>query len=304
MHLTADVLHERTRADLPLPGSGRTRVRLAALRDLGREDLALAKLVEPHHDAVAIGAELGHPLDPDGTWAVWAAELPSARVDAVRRAGRWRLQGRKAFCSGADLVTHALVTADDGGRSRLFAVRLDEPGLRPDPGAAPWVGAGMAAARTVTLRLDDVAAVPVGAPGDYVDRPGFWHGAVGVAALWAGGADAVADVLERSSRLDEHGLAHRGHVRTALAVSDALLQEAADAFDADPAAHDERRALVVRAAVARTVDDVVRHVGRATGPGPLAFDAGHAQRVVDLQVLVRQHHAERDLARLGSLEPS
>ncbi|MCX6408472.1 MAG: acyl-CoA dehydrogenase [Propionibacteriales bacterium] len=301
MHLTADVLRERTRPALPLPGSGGTQERFHALWELGCEDLALAKVVEPHHDALAITAELGHAADPDGVWAVWAAEPPFAQVRAVASGGRWRLQGRKAFCSGADLVTHALVTADDDGSQRLFAVALDQPGLSPDPDGPAWVGPGMAAARTVTLRLDDVEAEPVGGPGAYVDRPGFWHGAVGVAAVWAGGADRVASTLEHSARLDDHGLAHRGHARVALASVDALLREAASAFDAQPGRRDERRALVVRAAAARAADDVVAHVGRATGPGPLAFDAAHAQHVADLQVFVRQHHAERDLARLGSL---
>ena len=32
-----------------------------------------------------------------------------------------------------------------------------------------------------------------------------------------------------------------------------------------------------------------------------SFDAVHAGRVADLQVFVRQHHAERGLARLGEV---
>jgi hypothetical protein len=43
-------------------------------------------------------------------------------------------------------------------------------------------------------------------------------------------------------------------------------------------------------------------VGRALGPAPLATDREHAQRVADLTVYLRQHHAERDLARLGELD--
>jgi hypothetical protein len=40
-------------------------------------------------------------------------------------------------------------------------------------------------------------------------------------------------------------------------------------------------------------------VGHALGPAPLAFDEDHARRVADLELYLRQHHAERDLARLG-----
>ncbi|MCR4513625.1 acyl-CoA dehydrogenase [Aeromicrobium sp. 50.2.37] len=301
MGLTADTVRERTRSPLPMPGSGATQGRLDALVALGHEDLSLAKLAEPHHDAVAIGADLGHPIDTDGVWAVWAAAPPFAVVRATRSGERWRLDGTKAFCSGADLVTHALVTADDDGRDRLFAVDLDQPGVAVDDRAPAWVGPGMTDARTVSLRLDAVEAVAVGAPGAYVQRPGFWHGAIGIAAVWTGGARAVADVLERSARLDEHGLAHRGAVRAALHTATALLDDAARRIDADPSRDAERLALSVRAGVADAVDTVLHHVGRATGPGPLAFDAEHARRVADLQVFVRQHHAERDLARLGGL---
>jgi hypothetical protein len=167
--------------------------------------------------------------------------------------------------------------------------------------APSWVGAGMARARTVTLTFADTVAEPVGEAGDYTSRPGFWHGAAGIAAVWLGGARGVADVLERSRSLDEHGLAHRGAARSSILAATSLLSRVARDVDADPARAHEAVVLAARAVVARTVDDVVDRVGRATGPGPLAFDAEHAARVADLQVFVRQHHAERDLARLGSI---
>ena len=55
----------------------------------------------------------------------------------------------------------------------------------------------------------------------------------------------------------------------------------------------------VRAVVERAADEAITRTGRALGPGPLCQDAGHAQRVADLTVYIRQSHAERDLAELG-----
>ena len=289
--------------DLPLPGRGDTWTRWQALIDAGRSDLALAKLVEPHHDAVAILDELDGPsVRPGEVWAVWAAEPPFAVLRATETAHGWRLSGRKAFCSGAALVTHALVTAtcDDG--PGLFAIEVDASGVGDDRSAPAWVGPGMQRAQTATLELDEVPAERVGASGDYTDRPGFWLGGIGVAACWFGGTLGVADLLERADRLSGHALAHRGAIRSGTQSFGLALRAAADQADAGvdtPAA--QRLALVLRARAAEVAEDVVSRVGRATGPGPLAFDEEHARRVDDLTVFVRQHHAEADLESLGLL---
>jgi alkylation response protein AidB-like acyl-CoA dehydrogenase len=298
-----DVLAECT--TWPLPGRGATGDRWERLTDLGRRDLALAKLVEPHHDAVAILDELGGAHVRTGElWAVWAAEPPFAVLEASQDDdGSWTVCGAKAFCSGADLVTHALVTASTPAGPRLFAVPVQQDRVRVERDAPAWAGAGMRRARTVTLRFDDVPAEPVGEPGAYTARPGFWLGAIGIAACWFGGAQRVAERLEAGAeRLDPHGLAHLGAVRAEIEAFALAMGATADRADAglDDAAA-QRLALVLRARAADLVDDVVQRVGRATGPGPLVFDGPHAQHVADLQVFVRQHHAERDLEALGRL---
>lgn len=290
--------------ELPLPGSGRTRLRWDRLVAVARRDLALAKLVEPHHDAVAIVAELGGPTVSDGqVWAVWAAEPPFAVLRASRSADGWRLTGRKAFCSGADLVTHALVTAETEEEGpRLFAVALDDGGIDVDPSGAPWVGPGMRRAQTVSLSFDDAVADAVGPAGAYTNRVGFWLGGIGVAACWFGGTLGVADLLaEGSDRLGPHGLAHRGAIRAGTDTFALALDAAAARVDAGlELASAERLALVLRSRAAELAEDVISRTGRASGPGPLAFDEPHARRVADLMTFVRQHHAERDLESLGA----
>ena len=51
--------------------------------------------------------------------------------------------------------------------------------------------------------------------------------------------------------------------------------------------------------MAGVCEDVLRIAGHALGPAPLALEAEHAKRVADLQVYVRQQHAERDDVSLG-----
>ena len=126
-----------TRDLLPLPGHGETEARFEALAEIAFRDLCVAKLVEPHHDSAAILAEPWSCSSPEAgsLWAVWAAELPAARLRARYESGGWWLSGKKAFCSGATLVTHALITASSEGESRLFAVNVESGRLK---GRSTW----------------------------------------------------------------------------------------------------------------------------------------------------------------------
>ena len=210
------------------------------------------------------------------------------------------------WCSGAGFCTHALVTArlDDGRRS-LFAVTVIDPAVKPLP--STWWNAGMAGSDTRPVQFTNAQAVAVGDPGDYLNRPGFGHGAIGVAACWLGGARRVAGPLYRcasSESADAYSLAHLGAVDAALAAGDAMLATAAAQIDSDPFDRADTAQLLARrarAVVEHAADEAITRTGRALGPGPLCQDGRHAQRVADLTIYIRQSHAERDLAELGRL---
>ena len=292
------------RLNLPLPGSGRTRERWAALADLAGEDLSLARLAEGHADALAILAELGAALPPAASrWGVWAAQPPGPGLEASRTGGGWRLDGTKQYCSGARSCTHALVTAAAPDGSRLFAVSTSD--LSPVPGT--WPATGMAASDTLDVRFVNIAATPVGEPGSYTGRPGFAHGGAGVAACWYGGARGIGRTLLAAAAerdIGPHGLAHLGAVDIALHTARTTLETAAGEIDADPGDRENGgrlRALRVRALIEATATEVMQRAGRALGAGPLCHDEAHGRRVADLTVYLRQHHSERDLAELGAL---
>ncbi|HEX4354583.1 MAG TPA: hypothetical protein VHZ95_16755 [Polyangiales bacterium] len=298
-------LERQKRLDLPLPGRGRTAERLQALTEIAAVDLSLARLVEGHTDAHAILHELGGTARV-GTYGVWAAEPPDALIDARPYRGGYRFVGRKRYASGAGSLTRALVTVRTDEGSCLFDVELATAGVRPIEDS--WPAVGMAHSDSFDVEFDD-AFVPsnarVGAPGSYVARAGFWHGAVGVAACWFGGALGCARMLRKHFGhvpCSEHAAAHVGAVAAACHSMQSVLRGAAEAIDRDP--NDERqqareRALLVRAIVERGCEEVLSHSGRAAGSCALVFDREHARRAADLPVYVRQHHAERDLAELG-----
>ncbi|MET0234494.1 MAG: acyl-CoA dehydrogenase family protein [Kibdelosporangium sp.] len=284
--------------DLPMPGGGDTAGRWAGLARLGRRDLALARLAEGHADAVAILAEAGREPAPGALYGVWAAR--SGGTGALLR-GR-TLSGTVRFCSGARRLDRALVAAlDEDNRSVLLDVDLADERVVPVEGT--WLPLGMDASDSPDVVVNDVEVteeMAVGAPGFYLRRPGFWLGGIGVAAVWLGGAAGVLDdVLAGLTDPDAHQLAHVGALHTAILSTEALLASAASIVDKAPAGDHKLLAWTCRSAAERTAWDVLDRAPRITGPTPMCRDRRFAQRLADLQVYVRQHHAEKDLAAIG-----
>ncbi|TWT20786.1 acyl-CoA dehydrogenase [Luteimonas wenzhouensis] len=300
----ASSLEARARARLadvlPLPGHGATLARWRALAAIGGQDLALAKVLEAHHDAVAILAQLEAPPPPAGTLlAVWAAEGPDSTVVVREGPGGPRMTGRKPWCSGARFVDAALLTAGEGQARQLVLVALRQPGVRVPP--SDWEAVGMAKIESGPVEFEAVPCRRIGAPGAYLDRPGFWHGGAGVAACWLGAAIAIAQRMADPARVerDPHLAAGLGRTDMALAAASALLRELAARVDAAPGEPHVREVVRLRSVVERACHEVLDAAARGMGPGPLCRDREHARRCADLAVFVRQSHADRDWAALG-----
>jgi len=285
---------------LPLPGRGATALRHDALRRWGATDLSLARIAEAHTDALAILAEAGQSARPETLYGVWAADGPAGRLNYTRSAqGDWLLQGSKQFCSGATFLEAALVTAHGEAGVMLFDVALEDAGIRPQ--ASEWASAAMADTDTVTVAFNAVS-VPatrvIGGPHWYLSRPGFWHGAIGPAACWAGGAISLIEAATRLARKDPHSRAQVGALQSLGWGVNAYLDRAGREIDADPedtAGEARVRALKVRHLIERACTEVLDRFGRATGPQLLAHDLRVARQHVALTLYIRQCHAERDL---------
>lgn len=306
---------------LALPGQGDTLARWRLLAAVAEVDLAAIKLVEGHTDAIAILAELnGGTLNgatpPAGSlWATWAAEPPTARVEARPGPnGDVLLTGTKAWCSGAAAVTHAVVSAWNAeGQPVLAAVAMHQPGVTVTNRG--WHAVGMEATCSVDVDFAQARAHWVGLPGQYVCRPGFWQGGAGIAACWYGGACAIAEAVRQacaSAVQRQHGsataavspalsfrLAHLGAIEVALGQTAALLREAAAWIDAHPTQDAMSIALRVRASAEAAATCVLDHAGRALGATPYCRNPHFARMAADLPVFIRQNHAEQDLAALA-----
>ena len=295
-----DALRATLASNPPLPGQGQTPARHRFLFDLGRRSLSLARLAEAHWDAVAILAEAGRQARPNTVYGVWAAEIPGQSL----RLEDEKLSGKKPFCSGAGLIDRALITITEP-EHRLIDLDLKQPKIFFDQ--SQWHTQAFATTNTATATFE---AMPisrndfVGPTDFYLSRPGFWHGACGPAACWAGGAAGLVDWAAKQQRSDSHTLAHFGAMRSSLWIMEMLLHAAGAEIDSSPsnqqAAH--LRALQVRHLVEVHATDILRRLARAYGPHPLAFEEAISMRYQELDLYLRQSHAERDLNALGALE--
>ena len=294
---------------VPLPGSGKTTALWSALATIAAADVSVARVVEPHLDALAIlgqlpgAADIGVVgADAESAWGVFAAEGAGLRVAATSRDGSWVLDGVKPWCSLAGRLSHALVTAHTRGGRRLFAIDLAHDGVRVMHGE--WFARGLSEVESGSIELSAVPAVPIGDDGWYLSRPGFAWGGIGVAAVWWGAAVGIARTLDESVRArdpDQIALMHIGAIDAQIEIGRLALAAAAASVDRDDPDRGETRILAqrTRSIVAGAAEDILRRCAHAMGPAPLARDARHAGRVADLELYLRQDHAERDEAELG-----
>ena len=298
---------------LERPGQGRTAELWSALATLGSVDLTVARVVEPHLDALAILAEAqasdgleaaGIPATPRG-----GCMPPRGRVSG---SPRWRWgragssTGTKPWCSLADRVSHALVTAwvDDSTRG-LFALDLGESGVRaaaggrgvgePRPARGHELrGRGDAGARPDRWgRRAGTSSAPASRGAGSVSRPS----GSGPRSPWAGGsggtssqraADQVAQLhIGQLDLAPVHAPAPRWRRPRGRRTAGSTASRPGWSLRA-PAAWWPRRSRPCSGS------PTTRWARGRSRP-----DAEHAQRVSDLRLYVRQHHAERDVADLG-----
>ncbi|MBT1677106.1 acyl-CoA dehydrogenase family protein [Curtobacterium aurantiacum] len=279
----------------------------ATLAAVAAADVATARTLEPHLDALGILAQAGAEVPADSTWGVFAAEGPGLRLDAgAQDDGTVLLRGTKPWCSLASTLSHALVTAHAGDDRQLFAVDLRQDGVIVHDEA--WVARGMPDVPSGPVDFAGARAWPVGAPGWYLRRPGFAWGGIGVAACWWGGAVGLGRVLRdlAADRPESELLqAALGATVADLADAEDALADAAARIDVSvPAADDtdwKLLAQMVRSRVRRSVDAVRERVVASVGPAPLTSDQAVAARVADLELYVLQDHGQRDLARIGRM---
>ena len=237
---------------------------LSTLRHIGRGNLAVGRLYEGHVNALQLLQRFGEPAQV----ARWAADARAGHLFGVWNTeaqpglqllplanGRYRLQGRKTFASGAGSVSRPLCTAalPDGGWQMLI-IPADE--LVPQYNPAFWQPLGMRASASFEVDftgLEIDAACLLGQPGDYYRQPWFSGGAIRFAAVQLGGAEALFDetrhFLQKLHRTNDPYQRHRlGEMSMLVASGQHWLQAAA----VQTAAHTDADTTVAHANLVRS----------------------------------------------------
>jgi alkylation response protein AidB-like acyl-CoA dehydrogenase len=271
--------------------------------EVGRESVSLARLAEAHWDAGAILAEAGREGEPGALYGVWASEIPGQSLTLESAEDSLSVAGSKKFCSGAGLIDHALVTV---GNPKQFLIDIDLQNNRSalEFDYSDWKTVAFKETLTATVSFKNVPITKqaiIGEEGWYLSRLGFWHGACGPAACWVGGAAALVDYASLQHREDPHTMAHLGAMAASTWALQGYLEAAGDEIDetADTPAKAHKLALTVRHLVEQACTDILRRFARAYGPHPLAMNEEVSSRYQEVDLYLRQSHAERDLESLG-----
>lgn len=279
--------------------------RLDKLFETAREDLSLAKLAEAHWDALSILAEGGRKTDKNKLYGVWASEIPGKPLEVTTKGKYCVLNGTKMFCSGAGLIDRTLITA--GKNSILIDLDLRERSSKEiQIDSTIWQTRAFKATQTsrvtfnkTTFNTSDI----IGKPGWYLKRVGFWHGALGPAACWGGGAAGLLDYAFSVQRSDSHTLAHLAAMDANIWAIKSLLQTAASEIINAPQTYlsAQQLALKTRHLIEQLCTDTLRRFARSYGPFPLACNNHISRQYQELDLFLRQNHGERDLEKIGKI---
>jgi hypothetical protein len=286
--------------ELPMYLSGNYVDRLIHLFEVGRIDLSLAKLAEAHWDAVAILAEAGKEKCENLLYAVWASEIPDKKLQVNKVGEQWTLTGTKMFCSGVGIVDRALITAGE------LLIDLD---LRTsnsfELSDVLWYTPAFKDTKTSIVTFNEMPFQKndiLGTSNWYSQRLGFWCGALGPAACWGGGAAGLVDYASSCPRKDPHTLAHLAAMEANAWGIKSILKAAGDEVNSNGHNYTDIQvlALKTRHLIEQLCTDTLRRFARAYGPFPLACEVNISRRYHELDLFLRQNHAERDLEMLGS----
>lgn len=293
---------------------------LYILMIIGSGDLSLGRLYEGHVNALLLVNRFGRSdlqrrveiaVGRGALLGVWNTDGPDPLKVTPATSG-FRLEGVKAFASGAGLVELAIIIARlRDGRRQMLLVPMKHSEAHVD--ASSWRPLGMRASMSFTVDLTGVTVDEqdfVGGPDDYTREPWFTAGCIRFASLQLGGALAIAKVVHahlRQTGREKDPNQERRFARMWIAIEGGRLQLAQAAAIVDgvrDAGEDDSAAVMAVANAARcAVEEACQLVMNlaAKSIGLCGMQAPHPlERLLrDLTTYLRQPGPDAALASVG-----
>ena len=309
-------------SDLNAPGHWWTL--LQVLKHVGRGYLPAGRIYEGHVNALALISRLGTPeqqaraandvLTHGRIFGVWNADDEGPNADPLRLAdlggGRYRMDGRKIFCSGAGHLTRPLAGArwhGENGGWQLCLVPMDALAARVDD--AWWQPMGMASTASAAVDFTGLEFGPetlLGGPNTYYEEPSFNGGAIRFAAVHLGGAEALYDAARiylRGAGKADSAVQRVRFADLAMRIESGALWLRGAAASAERPPTDAREivayAAMTRAAIEAICMDTITGVERAVGARGLMRPFPFPRLVRDLSMYIRQPAADIITERIG-----
>ena len=290
---------------------------LSLLAAVGRGDLSVGRIFEGHVNAVyliqkyawqAQRMHLEKTARQGGIFGVWNTDSPGEplRIEADM------FVGKKAFASGIDGLSHAIVTVGDRSGRQMYVVPTEKLGVD----RSWWRPLGMRASGS---HVADFTGIPVqpewrlGGMDAYLAQPWFSAGAIRFLAVQVGGMHAVLDTttqhLNETERAANPYQAHRlARLGVAVETGYLWLERVAQAWSDVSAERMEQpsaRYLVASANGARVAIEeaaltVLEEAERAIGAAGMIAPHPFERLMRDLRTYLRQPNPDGAAAAFGA----
>jgi alkylation response protein AidB-like acyl-CoA dehydrogenase len=311
-HSAFDGLRQLRLISQPPLDAWNSAILLRVLAAVGRGDLSVGRIFEGHVNALLLIRLFGttgqrehyQSLAARGSiFGIWNTDLPEK---PLLRHGNG-LSGSKNFASGADGLSHAIITVSTSEGPRMIIVPLAN---RPID-RSWWKPLGMRASGSHIVSFDGMEIDDdwlLGGVNQYTKEPWFSAGALRSAAVHVGGMHAVLDVtvthLRSANRLSDPYQQHRlGQMAIAVDTGYAWLDRGARfwaGIGSSPDAGIVTTANIARLAIEDAALRVLESAERGVGAAGMIAPHPLERLMRDLRTYLRQPNPDRALAAVGA----
>ena len=286
---------------------------LQLLKSVGKANLSIGRIYEGHINALYLIHLFGSDKQKvnwydavrtqNALFGVWNTQTANG-VTIVSTSNGFVVNGKKTFCSGAEIVTHPLITGNIDSIDRkgwqMMVLEMDKIGYEKIDKSS-WKTLGMRASGSFIVDFSGYSISEgslLAMPGNYLKQPYFNGGAIRFAAVQLGGVEAIADetlsYLKLLNRTEDSLQNTRiSNIMTAVTSGNLWINQAGENFENWVDKPDRSEELIVFANMTRTAIEeigvlVMQESNKCVGARGLMYPFPFERFYRDLSFYLRQ----------------